>query len=213
MAEPGTGPRPERPSTDEAGLLRWIHDDVGVEEALRLVRHDAAGILVSKFDEGFAARLHELLDLMPELFEQSSVVAAYATVADTAAPSTKRVAAWQAGMHQLLSAAGQRHDVPDLRLAEVRTGIDSVRAVLDTVVWSEPAVGDAYAPARGERSAYLDGLAELADGRDLFTRYYGLFEGTPVRNHCPGAAFARLMLAHGWTACTGEPPPEEHAGR
>jgi hypothetical protein len=191
---------------DEAALLRWI-DDLGVEGTRRLVRRDDAGILVSKFEPGFAARLHELLDLMPELFEEPSVVAAYREAAASAEPSTKRVDAWHTAMHALLAAAGERHDVPDLRLAEVRTGIDSVRAILDTVIWSEPTVAQEYAPIPGERSAYLDGLAELADGRDLFTRYYGQFEGVPVRNHCPGASFARVMLAQGWTACSGEPPP------
>ncbi len=197
---------------DEAALRRWIRHDLGVEEDRRLVRRDAAGILVSKFDEGFAVRLHELLDLMPELFEEPSVVAAYAEAAAASDPSTKRIDVWQSAMHALLRAAGERHDIPDLRLAEVRTGIDSVRAVLDTVVWSEPRVAADYTPAPGERSAYLDGLSELADGRDLFTRYYGLFDGVPVRNHCPGAAFARLMLAHGWTVSTGEPPPAPAAG-
>lgn len=192
---------------DEPALLRWIRDEIGVEESRRLVRRDASGILVSKFAEGFAARLHELLDLMPELFEAPSVIAAHERAAAAAEPSAKRVDVWQMAMHALLRTAGERHDIPDLRLAEVRTGIDSVRAILDTVVWSEPSIGDDYSPAPGERSAYRDGLAELADGRDLFTRYYGQFDGAPVRNHCPGAAFARLMLAQGWTACTGEPPP------
>lgn len=198
--------RTEERDLDEAALLRWI-DALEVEGTRRLVRRDETGILVSKFEPGFAARLHELLDQMPELFDEASVVEAYRRAAQAAPPSMKRVDAWHEAMHTLLAAAGARHDIPDLRLAEVRTGIDSVRAILDTVIWSEPTVGDDYTAARGERSAYLDGLAELADGRDLFTRYYGLFEGVPVRNHCPGASFARLMLAHGWIACTGESPP------
>jgi hypothetical protein len=206
MAEhPGEQHGEER-RVDEAALSRWI-DGLGVEGTRRFVRHDDVGILVSKFEPGFAARLHELLDLMPELFEASSVAAAYGATAAAAEPSTKRVDVWHAAMHALLAAAGRRHEIPDLRLAEVRAGIDSVRAILDTVIWSEPRAADDYTPAAGERSAYLDGLAALADGRDLFTRYYGQYEGIPVRNHCPGAAFARMMLAQGWTACTGEPPP------
>ena len=132
---------------DEPALLRWIRDEIGVEESRRLVRRDASGILVSKFAEGFAARLHELLDLMPELFEAPSVIAAHERAAAAAEPSAKRVDVWQMAMHALLRTAGERHDIPDLRLAEVRTGIDSVRAILDTVVWSEPSIGDDYSPA------------------------------------------------------------------
>lgn len=204
MAERPTGER----DIDEAALLRWI-DALEVEGTRRVVRRDEAGILLSKFEPGFAARLHELLDLMPELFDEATVIEAYERAAEAAPPSMKRVDAWHQAMHALLAAAGKRRDIPDLRLAEVRTGIDSVRAILDTVIWSEPTVSDDYTATGGERSAYLDGLGELADGRDLFTRYYGLFDGIPVRNHCPGASFARLMLAHGWSACTGEQPPAE----
>jgi hypothetical protein len=46
-------------------------------------------------------------------------------------------------------------------------------------------------------------------GRDLFTRHYGTFEGYAVENHCPGASYARTMLAQAWRACTGTHPPTE----
>ncbi|MCA9849056.1 MAG: hypothetical protein KC461_00180, partial [Dehalococcoidia bacterium] len=75
-------------------------------------------------------------------------------------------------------------------------------------IWTQPRVGDDYSPRNGEIDAYRDGLAALQDERDVFTRYYGDFEGVPVRNHCPGSAFARRMLAHGWTAITDTPPPK-----
>jgi hypothetical protein len=117
------------------------------------------------------------------------------------------VDAWHAAMHEALRFAGARLELDDSRLAEVRVGVDSVRAVLEACIWSQPRGGDDYTPRSGEVQAYRDGFAALQDERDIFTRYYGDFEGVPVRNHCPGSAFARRMLAHGWAAITGTPPP------
>lgn len=188
-------------------VVAWIHDDLGIEEYRRVVRVTDDEILVSKFEHGFAASLHELLDRIPELFDEAAVVASYRQLATTLPADTPRVDAWHGAMHRALAAAGDRLQVDDMRLAEVRTGIDSVRAVMEAVLWSGPAVSDAYQPRSGEIQAYRDGLALLADGRDIFTRYYGDFADHPVRNHCPGAAFARLMLAHAWLACTDTPPP------
>jgi hypothetical protein len=189
-------------------ILEWVRREAGVPEPRRVVRVDERGVLLSKFEPGFASRLHELLVLLPELFDETSVVARYQVQASTSSPGTSRVEAWHAAMHEALREAGERHAIPDPRLAEVRTGIDSVRAVLEGVLWSGPLVEDRdYAPLRGEVEAYLDGLEALEDGRDLFSRYYGSFEGLPVRNHCPGASHARLMLAHAWRACTGTEAP------
>lgn len=190
-------------------MLAWVQRDLGIEEPRRVVRVDDHGVLLSKFDPGFASRLHELLALLPELFDEASVVARYDAAAAGAPPETGRVATWHAAMHAALREAGERHSIPDLRQAEVRTGIDSVAAVLEGVLWSAPRVGADYTPLPGEVEAYVDGLESLAEGRDLFTRYYGTFEGHPVRNHCPGASHARTMLAHAWRACTGTPPPSK----
>jgi hypothetical protein len=197
-----------RPVTSpfEDGLRRWL-DEQGVEGTRRLVRLDDGEALVSKFEPGFSARLHDLLDLLPGLFDESRVLEAYRSEADASPPGTRRVDAWHRAMHRSLAEAGTRLEVPDVRLAEVRTGIDSVRAVLEAVLWSDPTLDAAYEPREGERQAYVEGLAALADERDIFTRYYGTYQGRAVRNHCPGAAFARRMLAHAWRACTGEPPP------
>jgi hypothetical protein len=195
-----------REQVDPEALQRWINDDLGIEGGRRVVRDDGDEILVSKFEAGFAAGVHELIALMPELFEQASVSSAYQRAASEGGA---RLDAWHRGMHAMLREAGEREGISELRQAEVRTGIDSVYAVLGTALWSDPQVEDAgYAPGGGERAAYLDALAELGDGRDLFTRVYGRFEGRLVVNHCPGAAFARVMLAQGWTAITGEAPPE-----
>lgn len=189
---------------DPEALQRWINDNLGIEGTRRLVRDDGHEALVSKFDEGFAAGVHELIALMPELFEESSVVAAYER---EAAAGGLRLDAWHRAMHAMLRAAGEREGISDLRQAEVRTGIDSVYAILGTALWSDPTVDEAFTPGNGERVAYLEALESLSDGRDIFTRVYGRFEGRMVVNHCPGASFARVMLAQGWTACTGEPPP------
>ncbi|MBM3138825.1 MAG: hypothetical protein FJZ92_01095 [Chloroflexi bacterium] len=191
----------------EAALNAWLRDEVEVDRPRRIVRADATRILVSKFEPGFAARLHELLDLMPELFDARAVADAYARRAAEVEPGTPRTRVWHETMHALLRDAGARHAIPDLRQAEVRTGIDSVYAVLQSVLWSDPAVGDAYAPQRGEMNAYRDGLRSLDPSRDLFTRHYGVFDDRAVVNYCPGAALARTMLGHAWAACTGEPPP------
>lgn len=194
------------PTEFERSLLAWLRVERGIEESRRLVRVDEEEALVSKFEPGFAARLHELLRLVPDLFDEATVVAN--TEREMASmPEAPRVDAWHAAMHRALAEAGERHAVPDLRLAEVRTGVDSVRAVLDAVLWTEPLCGDEYVPESGEVEAYREGLEALEDGRDIFTRYYGTFEGHAVRNHCPGAAFARVLLAQAWRAVTGTPAP------
>ena len=195
---------PHQPIDPEA-LRRWINLDCGIEGARRIVRDDGSDILVSKFEEGFAAGVHELIALMPELFEEQAVVAAYER--ETTAGGA-RLDAWHRGLHEMLRTAGERANISDLRQAEVRTGIDSVYAILSTTLWTEPTVDESFTPSAGARIAYLETLDSLSDGRDLFTRVYGRFEGRMVVNHCPGASFARVMLAQGWTACTGEPAPE-----
>jgi hypothetical protein len=194
-----------REPIDEAALRRWIAQDLGIEGERRLVRDDGERVLVSKFEAGFAAGVHDLIAVMPELFAEEAVRAAYERAASGGG---SRVEAWHRGMHAMLRAAGEREGISELRQAEVRTGIDSVYAVLGTALWSDPRVGDVdYEPGEGERRAYREALASLSDGRDVFTRVYGRFAGRVVENHCPGAAFARVMLEQGWVACTGTPAP------
>lgn len=192
-------------------LAQWLEREVGVDRPRRVVRADEREILVSKFEPGFANQLHRLLDEIPELFSEPHVLERYDEVARSLPADTPRVDAWHAAMHAALRLAGERLALDDSRLAEVRVGIDSVRAVLEACIWSQPRVGDDYTPRNGEVQAYREGLAALSDERDVFTRYYGDFEGVPVRNHCPGAAFARRMLAHAWRAITGTPPPDTPA--
>ena len=89
----------------------------------------------------------------------------------------------------------------------VTTGIESVAALMQAVLWSGPAVGDPYEPAEAERDAYRDALARTDASGDIFTRHYGAFEGRTVVAHCPGAPYARALLESAWRACTGTPPP------
>lgn len=204
-----TGDTAPGDDTFEAALLDWIRRQ-GIEGPRRLVRVDEEEALISKFEPGFAVRLHELLRLVPDLFDEATVVA-NTERGMASMPDESRVSAWHAAMHEALARAGEQHGIPDLRLAEVRTGIDSVRAVLEVILWSEPLCGDVYEPQSGEAEAYREGFLALEDGRDTFTRYYGMFDGRAVRNHCPGAAFARVLLAQAWRACTGTPAPADQA--
>ena len=49
-------------------VLRWLREVAGIAEPRRVVRRSPTAILVAKFDEGFAARLHETIDHLPEMF-------------------------------------------------------------------------------------------------------------------------------------------------
>lgn len=192
----------------EERLRTWLRQDRGIEEWRRLARLDQETALVSKFQAGFAPRLHALLEALPELIDEALVLAAYDEAAGAVPGSTARVQAWDIAMRRLLATACVRLDIPETadQQAFVRVGVDSVRALLDSILWSAPTVEEAYAPAEGERAAYLDVTRAFA-GRDFFTRNYGLFEDRLVQNHCPGSAYARVMLAQAWRACTGTPPP------
>ena len=201
-------PQPAAPdATLEARLKAWLRDEQQIEDDRRLVRVDDTTILVSKFEPGFAPQLHALLGELPELFDDAHVQRAYATAASEGSATLLRVDAWDLGMRALLATLGADRGIEDARQALVRVGIDSVRAVADTALWSAPRITDEYEPSSGERTAYREATASLDPDHDLFTRHYGSFEARSVVNHCPGAPFARTMLAQAWTACTGTPPP------
>ena len=115
----------------DASVSRWLEREVGVDRPRRVVRADDEEILVSKFEAGFAAQLHRLLDEVPELFDGARVIERYQNAAAELPADTPRVDAWHAAMHEALRMAGQRLELDDSRLAEVRVGVDSVRAVLE----------------------------------------------------------------------------------
>jgi len=194
---------------DDAGFetrfLRWLSEDAGIVEPRRLVRVDAATILVSKFEAGFAARLHQSLAQLPNLTDEDAVRRAY-RIACEARPDSTRVAAWQAAMGALLAAETGPVLSADEQ-SEVRAGIDSVAALLDSILWSGPTAAAEYAVLAGETDAYAEAVSRMDEG-GMFTRFYGVFEGRRVENHCPGAQFARILLAQAWTLCTGSTPPK-----
>ena len=93
---------------------------------------------------------------------------------------------------------------PDQR-AEVQAGVDSVAALLDSVLWTTPLLGVDWRVSAGEEAAFADAVLRMDDEQSLFTRYYGEFEGRHVENHCPGAQVARRLFAQAWAICTGTP--------
>lgn len=206
MTQPADAPT-ETDAALEARLKAWLRDELLIEEDRRLVRFDDASILISKFEPGFAHGLHAMLHDMPELFDEAHIQRAYAAAAAEAGPTTLRVDAWDLGMRALLATLGDERGYDDNQQAQARVGIDSVRALLDTALWTAPRPGDEYEPRSGEVTAFLEATDKLDPDHDLFTRHYGTFEGRSVVNHCPGVPFARVMLAQAWTACTGTPPP------
>ena len=198
----------------EQRLNRWLSEEHGIEEPRRVVRTSSERILVSKVAPHFALDLFQLVELTPELFEEAHVIEACAARARRADSATPRSENWRSALHTLLSQLGTLRGLPDDRLAEIRVGIDSVFAVLESVLWTHPRIADRYVPNEGEIAAYRECVTRLDRDHGLFTRTYGQFEGRRVENHCPGAALARTLLAHAWRACTGTPIPDsgsEHA--
>lgn len=169
-------------------------------EGRRFVRANDREILVSKVEEGLAARLYQTLDLLGGTLV-TDTAGRYAALA-AASPEATRVSLWQAAVMDVVDDAAARASLPDSAAQELRIGVESVAALLDSVLWTAPVAGVGYAPAAGERAAYDDALARMNDTNSLFTRYYGDFEGKPVVNHCPGVAIARLLLSSAWELCT-----------
>lgn len=190
--------------TDEA-FAEWLRDHAGVAESRRIARRDSQRMLVSKFPEGFAGHLHEALARLPELFETTAVTAAHCAL--TSKPGVRRVEAWHESILGLLRNLGSERNLSPDEQAEIRAGIDSVAALLDSILWTSPLTGAPYAPAAAETEAYREAISRMDAPDGMFTRFYGVFEGLRVENHCPGAPFARKLLAQAWTICTGTPAP------
>ena len=206
MCERDAAGPPEDTAELEAALLVWLRDEVGFDEYRRVARVTPDEVQLSKFAPGFLKRLFEVVALVPELFDAERTVEAYAREAAGAPPETRRVATWAAAAHRMLRDAGVRHAVDDAVLHEIRVGIDSVEAILVSVLRSRPRVGDVYTPSAAEVAAFREMLATLRDDQ-VFERYYGTFRGRAVRDYCPAVPSAYGMIAAGWQACTGTQPP------
>jgi hypothetical protein len=178
-------------------LSHWLAAR-GIQGERRLVRASASSTLVSKFDEGFAARLHEAIDRLPELFDEDCI----STLYRAAPPASSRAEAWRKAVAGLLPELGPARGLDPDQLAEIQAGVDSVAALLDSVLWTAPTVGADWAPSSAEQTARADALARMDDDSSIFTRYYGEFEGRRVENHCPGAQVARRLFSQAWAVVT-----------
>lgn len=181
---------------DDDQFAAWLQAR-GVETPRRIVRQSEAAFLVSKFEPGFAARLHEAIDRIPELSDPSVIATRYRQ----SNPSTPRVEAWRLAVEGLLAELGPARGLDPDQLAEIRAGTDSVAALLDSALWSGPTLGADWTPSESEQTAYREALARMDDDSSIFTRYYGEFDGLRVENHCPGSQIARRLFQQAWEIC------------
>lgn len=188
----------------EERFAAWLATLGLAGDGRRFVRANVREILVSKVEEGLAARLYRTLDLLGDTLVPATA-ARYRALA-AASPVAARVALWHEAVAGVVDEAVADAGLPESASAEMGVGVESVAALLDAVLWTMPAAGDDYAPAPGERAAYDDVLARMNAENSLFTRYYGEFEGKPVVNHCPGVIIARLLVSSAWELCTETNP-------
>jgi hypothetical protein len=187
----------------EAAFADWLRNVARVDEPRRIVRRENGRILLSKFEDGFAARLHEALSRVPELFDAAAV--SRRLPADDGPPV--HVDAWHRAIIALLAELAHDRGLTASQRAEIEAGIDSVAALLDSVLWSRTPGTPPSPPVPAELHAYREAVARMDAEPGIFTRFYGVFEGARVENHCPGAPFARRLFAQAWTICTATPPP------
>ncbi|HEY7269877.1 MAG TPA: hypothetical protein VH951_08620 [Dehalococcoidia bacterium] len=193
------------PLTDEA-LCEWLSAERGIDEYRRVVRENESAVVISKFEPGFSQELFATVDILPELFDEDAIAAAYEALADAYqrhGEAPLRTAVWREASEAALDRGCRERGIADQRRMYVLPGIESVQAVMDSILWSAPTVADrGYRPNAGELQAYRD--FEGGEGeRTLFTRYYGDMDGRRVENHCPGAPFGRRLVAQAWNICTG----------
>lgn len=187
----------------ERRLNEWLEGQPGVTERRRVVRDDGTRVLVSKFDEGFAAHLHGVLERVPELFDADCVGEAYVAMANEHRDAPRAVV-WRVAIDGILCGLADARGLTGADITNVRGGLDSVAALLDSALWTSPLAGDqGYAPAPGEVAAYRDAIEGLeGDGR-LFVRVYGQFEGAHVVNYCAAPTFGRRLFVQAWAITTG----------
>ncbi len=184
----------------ETELNAWLRE-LGHDEPRRIVRQDGNAMLLSRFEEGFAARLMANVEALPGLLDLDTVREAYAACRDES-PADQRVDLWQRAILRVLSQDAAEAGLDIIEQTEVRAGIESVGALLGSILWTGPLGGEDYTPQPGERAAYDDVLEKMDQHPGVFTRHYGTFDGRRVETHCPGTRVARILLDHAWTVCT-----------
>ena len=183
-------------------LARWLREEIGVQGPRRIVTSGPDRIRVSKIPTGLALELHRILQGVPELADRSAMAVAFRARAGAGPPHEPRSQCWHAAVLGILERAVERSGLQRERLDDLRAGVDSVFAILDACLFTQPLVSDRdWAPSRAERRALLDAARDLDRNDGALSRVYGIFEGRPVVNHCPGAALARRMLRNAWSVC------------
>jgi hypothetical protein len=188
-------------------VIDWLRE-CGLEEERRVARETDAVIHVSKLGARETRALFASIDAVPELFDAAAVGAEYerlAAVRRAAGDDPPRSEVWRAASESLLRRLAAERGA-GRGLPFVMPGLDSVRAVVDTLLWRLPTVGEAYEPAPGEEAAYAD-LMSAEPERDIFTRRYGCFDGKAVENYCPGAPFARRLVEQAYRVCAANGAP------
>ncbi len=191
----------------DAELESWLRDELGLDEYRRVARVTETSVLLSKFEDGFAAGLFETVAALPELFDELLVRGEYDCLAATLVSrgeSRLRTEVWRRACEALIRRLASERGVDPSALDLIIPGLESVQAVMDAVLWSAPTIGDEdYQPRPGEREAF-EALLSDAPERDIFTRYYGSCDGLRVENYCPGSQFARRLLRQAWSITTGQ---------
>ena len=200
--------------TDE-DLRRWLREEVGLNEYRRVVRQNREVIVISKLEDGFSQELFAIVERLPELFDESAVGREYAELVGAhlrVGEVPARTAVWHEAGERLLRRLGAERGIDEPRLTLVLPGIESVHAVMDTILWSAPTIDDSRGPGPGETAefeAFEASQGRREEGvrvtRDLFTRYYGSLAGRRVENYCPGAQFARQLVKQAWRICSVAP--------
>lgn len=192
---------------DDAALAAHVRDALGIAAPRRVVRADADVVVLSKLQPGETQTLFAAVEALPELFDAAAVGVEYGRVVAAyreRGEAPLRTTAWREAVESLLDRLGAERGIDAAARRLLAPGLDSVQAVLDAVLWSAPTV-DSDAPASaGERAALADVLE--ADDHDLFRRYYGSVDGRRVESYCPGAPFARRLLAQAFAVCGGPAP-------
>lgn len=185
----------------EHALNRWMAE-TGIEGHRRVVRRGSTTTLVSKFEPGFAQALIARLEALPELFDEAAIRQRYRDFALTE-PGATRAQTWHRAVLAQLQSASILLNLGQGEIAEVAAGLDSVAALLDSVLFSGPTAGSHEPPSEAEAAAYAEALERMDSDSGLFTRTYGVFEGAVVLNHCPGSRFARALFAQAWSITSG----------
>ena len=193
-------------------LHAWLAAEAGVFEVRRVVRRSKGRTVISKVPDGFLDGLDRAIDGAPGLFDTVLHRRLTRTVMGT---GLSRAEAWRRGVESALRECESQGLLDAKQRAEILAGVDSVAAILASVSWTSPAGPGTWRPSPEEQRAFAETLAALRPGAPIFTRDYGVFEGTRVVNYCPGARYALRLLECGWAAMTDEDaarPPGQDPG-